>query len=107
LSASAGARRLRGGRALRDDVERLPELVLDGAGDASKKRPGMPANRFQSHFEELGVIGVPPPDAIREGDQVGIHPDAAGIEELLERDPVRAVRLVREELALDGARELS
>ena len=102
-SRRGGGRR----RALRrqGDEQRRPELAEDGARDAARVRPGMGAHGLDADLAELRVVAVPAPDAVGEPDQVLELPVAASCEERVQRDAVRAVRLLGQEIALHGARE--
>ena len=64
-------------------------------------------DRLAPHASEVRVVVVPPPRAIGETDQVLVHARAAGSEELLQIDAVRAVGLARQEVALHCACELA
>src|SRR4029453_10195040 len=68
---------------------RTPELLPEGATDASNKRARMLANRLSCHG---GAV---------EGEALHVSEDAvaAGREELVEVDAVRAVRLLRQKVA--------
>ena len=70
-------------------------------------RPWMRADGFAPGPAEDLVVGVPAPHAVGEADQVLVEPRAAAREEGLEIDPVRPVRLVREDVPLDCRRKLS
>ena len=56
---------------------------------------------------EVRVVVVPAPRAVGEPDEILVHAGAAGAEERVEIDAVRAVRLARQEIVLHGTRELS
>ncbi len=87
--------------------EGLGELLPEVAEHAARVRPGVLAHALPRRLPEQLVVRVPAPDAIGEADQVLVHPWAALGEEPLERDPVRAVRLLAEQLPLYGRGELA
>ena len=89
----------------RPGEQRLRQLLPVVAEHAARVRARVRPDAFPGSRAEPVVVRVPSPEPVGEAHEVLVHPRAALPEEGREIDPVGAVRLLAEQVPLDGVRE--
>ena len=88
------------------DEEWLPELFEGRLADAGEVPERMRLDRLDADGTHVRIVGVPPPESIGDPDHVLELTRPPALEELVERDPVRAVGLLGQQLQSHRACEL-
>ena len=88
------------------DEERFPELLEGGRGDTREIAEWMRPHRLDADRSHVRVVGVPSPESVGDPDDILELSRPSASEELVQRDPVRAVGLLGQQLRSHRVREL-